>query len=251
MNKLLTIVIVLTSFNLFPQMKSTDVGWATFYNEASEVFSPEFQNEMANQLMLKFNAMVGIENYASEKKFMLFVGMRELKTMYQDGYAFSLVEVIAPNSYSKTLTAYWKAQDNKKIVSSDSANFQNVEFGWCADFDKEFFRSFTKENVIKTINGIELSFKYVSDVQLYPDLTISFEFKQQPNNSQIEEINNILVSTYTESYVSRISEYEGNYSTMIDFQGTEVQIGLNQIEQFILDLNSNEVSKIIESITIN
>lgn len=232
-------------------MKSIDVGWATFYNDVSEDFSPEFQREMSNQLMNAFNEMVGIENFASEKKFMLFVGMTELKTLYKDGYAFSLVEVIAPNSFSKSLTAFWKAKDNQKIVASNSVSSQNIEFGWCADFDKEFFKSFVKENVIKTIKDIELNFKYVADFELFPDLNILFQFQQLLDSFKIDKINHLLTSCFTESYISGLSEHDGNYSTVIDFQGTDFNNGVNQIEQFILDLNSSDLCKLIESISIN
>lgn len=251
MNKLLIIVIVLISFNLFSQMESNNIGWAAFYNDASTEFSTTFQTEMANQLMDKFNTMVEIDSFAQNKKFILFVGMTELKTTYQNGYAFVLVDVIAPNSYTKTITAYWQANNNETIVKSDFVNSENIEFGWCSDFDKELFKSFAKENVIKQIDGIDLKFKYVADFQLYPDLTISYEFKSLPSQEQLEEIKSLLVTSFTESYVSGVTKYEESHLTMIDFQGTEVEKGLKQIEQFIIALNSGEVIEIIKSITIN
>src|SRR5690606_4947435 len=121
-NKLLVLATFLISFNLFSQMESNDIGWASFYNDASTEFSEQFQTEMANQLIHEFNAMVEIDSFAQNKGFMLFVGMTALKTTYQNGYAFALVEVIAPNSYSKTITACWRAEDNEAITKSNSAN---------------------------------------------------------------------------------------------------------------------------------
>jgi len=228
-------------------MESNDIGWASFYNDASTEFSEQFQTEMANQLIHEFNAMVEIDSFAQNKGFMLFVGMTALKTTYQNGYAFALVEVIAPNSYSKTITACWRAEDNEAITKSNSANSNNVEFGWCSDFEKDFFRSFAKENLIKQIDGVVLNFKYVADFQLFPDLTIWYEFTTPPTQKQLEEIKNQSVSNYT----SEVTECEGKYFSTIDFQDTDVEAGLKQIEQFILGLNSSGVEKTIKSVTIN
>lgn len=232
-------------------MESNDIGWASFYNDASTEFSEQFRTEMANQLMAKFNSMVEIDSFAQAKGFMLFVGMIELKTTYQNGYAFALVEVIAPNSFSKTITAYWKADDNETIVKSNSANSENVEFGWCSDFDKEFFRSFAKENVIKKINGIDLNFKYVADFQLFPDIIVIYEFTTPPTQEQLEEIKNLLSSPPSQSYISELTEYEGKYTSMFDFHSVDPDVGIRQIEQFILSLNSSEVGEIIKSVTVN
>lgn len=251
MNKLLILATFLISFNLFSQMESNDIGWASFYNDASTEFSEQFQTEMANQLLDKFNKMVEIEGFAKNKGFMLLVGMEELKTTYQNGYAFALVEIIAPNTYSKTITAYWKSDDNIGIVTADTVNSENVEFGWCSDFDKEFFRSFAKENVIKQIDGVTLNFKYIADFQLFPDITISYEFTTLPTQEQLEEIKNLLSPNHSEAYISELTEYEGKYFSMFDFQSADPNDGIKQIEQFILSLNSSEIGKLVKSVTIN
>ncbi len=231
-------------------MNSNTIGWATFFNEASTDFSEAFQTEMTNQLMAQFNSLVEIENFAKDKNFVLFVGMAPLQTNYKDGYAFVLVEVICPNSEPKTITAYWKSGDNKQIINADSMSVQDIEFGWCADFDKAFFKGFAKENVISQINGIELKFKYVTHLELYPDLFITYNFSSEPTEAQLQHIKTLLDSNFTEAYISGISKAEGIYTTMLDFQATEVNKGLKQIEQFILNLNESNISAIIESIKI-
>ncbi|MDX2361510.1 MAG: hypothetical protein QNK23_11940 [Crocinitomicaceae bacterium] len=232
-------------------MESNDIGWATFYNDASTGFSEEFQTEMSKQLMDKFNTMVEIQNFAQDKKFMLFVGMTELKTIYQNGYALSSVEVIAPPAYSNKLTAYWKSDDLETITKSDSISSENIEFGWCSDFDKEFFKSFARKDIIPEVDGINLNFEFIADLQLFPDLSITYQFKSEPTEKQLEHIKKTLVSNFTESYISGITPFESTYVTMLDFQGTEGNKGLKQIEQFIQDLNSNENNRNIEMITIN
>ena len=231
-------------------MISTDIGWASFYNDASTDFSLEFQTEMANQLMDRFNAMVGIENFATDKEFMLFIGFHELKTIYQDGYAFAVVEIISPNSFTKSLTTYWKSSDNENIMNSESVNSENIEFGWCADFETEYFKSFAKENIVRHIKGQKLNFKFVPDLQLFPDLNIYYEFTMEPEKDQIDRIVNLLNECFVEAYISGISKSDEKYSTMLDFQGTEVDKGVKQIELFVQKLNSSDLTGVIESITI-
>jgi hypothetical protein len=231
-------------------MISPDIGWASFYNDASTDFSLEFQTEMANQLMGRFNAMVGIENFATDKEFMLFIGFHELKTIYQDGYAFAVVEIISPNSFTKSLTTYWKSSDNENIMNSESVNSENIEFGWCADFETEYFKSFAKKNIVSHINGQKLNFKFIPDLQLFPDLNIHYEFTIEPEKDQIDLIINLLKECFAEAYISDVSKYENKYSTMLDFQGTEVDKGVKQIELFVQKLNSSDLTGVIESITI-
>lgn len=251
MLKPLILSFLLFSFNSFSQMNSNTIGWAMFFNEASTDFSEAFQTEMAQQLMAQFNSLVEIENFAQDKNFMLVVGMTPLKTTYKDGYAFVLVEVICPNSESKTITAYWKARENRLITKVDSITDEDIEFGWCADFDKEFFKSFSVENVISQINGTKLKFKYVAHLELYPDLLITYSFSSEPTEVQLQNIKILLSSNFTEAYISGIGKVEGIYSTMLDFQATEVSKGLKQIEQFILSLNESEIRAIIESVKID
>ena len=231
-------------------MQTNDIGWATFFNEASTDFSTEFQTEMSNQLMEKFNSLMGIGNFAEDKEFALFVGMEDMKTIYKDGYAFSLVEVLAPSSETKILTIYWKSKDNKNIVKSHLISAETVEFGWAADFDVDFFKRFAKENVISEINGEKLKFKFVADVETYPDLMLYFTCKKKPTKDQLNKIKTLLVENLPESYISDISEKDGKFHIMLDFQGTNAQKGLNQFQKFITHLNSTEIGDIIESIKI-
>ncbi|MFT6982231.1 MAG: hypothetical protein ACJAUD_000998 [Crocinitomicaceae bacterium] len=95
-----------------------------------------------------------------------------------------------------------------------------------------------------------LNFKYIADLQLFPDLFISYEFKSEPTKAQLQLIKDLLKDSFNEAYISGVSKDDGKYSTMLDFQGTEVDKGVKQIELFVQKLNSNELAGIIEAITI-
>ncbi len=105
-------------------------------------------------------------------------------------------------------------------------------------------------NSFSQINPEKLNFKYAANVQYYPDLFIVYQFSVEPTEAQLQNIKTLLDSNFTEAYISGISKVEGIYSTMLDFQATEVNKGLKQIEQFILNLNESNISAIIESIKI-
>lgn len=229
-------------------MKSNVIGWTTFYNVASIEFSQEFQTEMSNQLKAKFDSLLGISNYAENKKFSLFVGMEDLDLNYENDFAFVTVEIIAPNSFSKTMTAFWKSDDNNRIVKADTVSSENIEFGWCSDFDKEFFLSFAKDNYIKEINDIPLKFEFIADFQLYPDLTIEYVFKTPPTNDELSKIESLLE---TNAYTSEITEYQGAYYSIFDASSYGIAMDLRVFEQFILSLNSSDFVENIKSITIN
>ena len=172
--RLLFPVLFLAIFSASGQ--SSDVGWASFYQEGHTDFSPAFREEMARQLMQKFDLMLEIPDFARDKEFMLLVGLTPLKTSYKDGYAFSLVDVVGRNAQSTTITIYWKAADNQAITRQKTIATGEVEFGWCADFDKNYFLAFAKENHVPEINGEKLIFDFVFHAELFPDLFITYRF---------------------------------------------------------------------------
>jgi hypothetical protein len=94
---------------------------------------------MSRQLSRKLDLMIGIENYARDNEFQLLVGLEPLKMNFQDAYAFCLVEVVDRYSFASIVTVYWKEStiDNKVVMKSNELNATNIEFGWCADFNKK------------------------------------------------------------------------------------------------------------------
>lgn len=247
---IISLVLTLTGFNGLCQMVSNDVSWISFYNECSTDFSKSFQQEMSIQLMEQFNAKMEIENCAIKNEFRLFVGFSELKTIQENGYSFSLIEVICRNNFSYKTTIYWKAADNISITQQDSVDRSDVEIGWCSDFDEVKFLNCSKDNLITEINGEKLQFKYAGNYGLFPDLIIKYTFKNDLTDLELESINELINSIYKEAYVSPIDRYEDIYYSGIDFQSYDFERGVKQMETFILELNRSSFVDKIESVVI-
>lgn len=234
-------------------MESIDIGWASFFNDSHVNFSKEFQTEMANQLKSRFDLMLGIENYADDNDFKLIVGMTPLKLTYQDGYGFGLVEIIDKYSFSKTITFYWQSADeeNEKVINSTEANSRNIKFGWCADFEKDYFLNFHKNRLVENIQSKVLGFKYVANFELYPDLSFNFVFKVKPSKSNLDEIFNLMNENFKNSYVSEVTGENTQFSVFVDFQSTDVAEGISEIDQFMRDYISGNLKGLTKSISIN
>ena len=67
---------------------------------------------------------------------------------------------------------------------------------------------------------------------------------------ELQAINELLTSIYSDAYVSPIKKYEVQYYSSIDFQSYDFQLGVSQMERFILELNRSEFVENIESIII-
>lgn len=234
-------------------MESINIGWASFYNESLSNFSKEFQTELSNQLKNRFDSMLEIENYADDNDFQLMVGMIPLKLMYQDGYGFGLVEIIDKYSFSKTLTYYWQSADeeNENVINSTKVNSQNIEFGWCADFEKDYFLNIQRNKIVADIQSKVLGFKYVANFELYPDLSFNFIFKVKPSKSNLDEILKLMKKNFKNSYVSEVTGDNIQFHSIVDFQNTEIEKGISEIDQFIRDYISGKLKGLTKSISIN
>jgi hypothetical protein len=234
-------------------MKTLDIGWASFYNDTLTNFSKEFQNELSCQLKSRFDLMMGIENYADDNKFQLMVGMVPLKLTYQDGYGFGLIEIIDKYSFSRTLTFYWKSTDeiNENAISSSKVNFQNIEFGWCVDFEKDYFLNLDRNKIVSDIQNKFLGFKYTANFELFPDLSFNFIFKVKPTHSHLEEIFKLMKKNFKKSYVSEITGDNNHFHSIVDFQNSKIEDAIPEIDQFMRDYMSENLNTITKSIAIN
>ncbi len=228
------------------------VGWAYFMNEASQ-YSESFQEEMSKQLEQRFNQFLQIENVASDKGFMLFVGMTDLKIVYQDGYGFGIVEVISPNSFTNYLTFYWKTNDPNKLESAmtlTALDSTSIEFGWCADFNASVFLNYI--NTVKKLDSKKhnLAFEVEYDFQLFPDLSIEFEFTSKPDDIQLKKIQRIITASLPKAYVSEISQTDEKYLCIIDFQDQEYQEASEQLLDVVKNLNESDEKEITKLIRI-
>jgi hypothetical protein len=233
-------------------MESFTIGWGTFYGDCLVNFSRQFQTEMSNQLHNKFDLMVGIENYACDNEFQLMVGMTPLKTTFQDGYGFALVEVIDRYSCSKILTIYWKSKDgdNENAINSQGVNAENIDFGWCADFNADYL-TIERNKIVAEIQGEVVGFECSANFSLFPDLSFNFIFHSEPTDANLKEITKLMKKNFNDSYISEISGGNTKFNVMIDFQSSEIEKGISEINQFIQEYSSSKLKEITKSISIN
>jgi len=219
--------------------------WATFYFNV-EKFSAEFQNEMSVQLHRCFNAMIEKTDFANENGFKLLIGKTDLKTVYQDGYAFSLVEIIGPNHFSKSLTIYWKSNDNIAICNSNEVNSENVEFGWCEDFEKDQFINYNVEDTVKSIQQNALGFHYTAGFSGYPVLNVVFRFNIEVSEQLENEIHHIVEKTLSSAKIISNQTSKNVYRIKIDFKKKKLENTILEINDLVGSLTRNAILEAIE-----
>jgi len=219
--------------------------WATFYFDADQ-FSNAFQNEMATQLHCCFDAMMEQPDFVSENNFQLLVGKTDLQTAYHDGYGFALVEIVGPNHFHKVLTAYWKAADSVSICTSSEVSVDDVEFGWCADFNKEEILNYNVENVAKVIQRNALGFLYSAGFTNYPIIKIVFSFNVEVREQLENEINAFVLKQLVSANMVASKTSKNVYHITIDFGKKKIDDTLFEINNFIAAFRGNEILRAIE-----
>ncbi|MCL2131742.1 MAG: hypothetical protein FWH36_04725 [Lentimicrobiaceae bacterium] len=237
-------------------------GWALFCDEAA-AFSDTFREEMATQLLKKFYLMLGIttEIKIHKVKFRLMVGGTPLKTIYKDGYAFAMVEIINPISLSKAVTAYWKPKNgelSENAVHINVWNSENIEFGWCVDFDKnDYIRYLKPENRLDK-KQFDIPFDIEYDFSLYPDLVLTICFNQKVFKNEIEQIENILSEEIKKAYISELtnenqtkeSNEDNEIFGMFDFHNDDFTEATQQIIDSFIKIGKSNIGNKINKIVI-
>ena len=151
------------------------------------------------------------------------------------------------------MTFYWKSTTvtNEEVINSNKINFENIEFGWCADFDKEYFLRIENNKIVHDIQSKVLGFKYVANFDLFPDLSFHFELKIKPSQSIIEDLNRLMINNFKKSYVSDVSVENLQLHAIVDFQDTTIDDGITEINQFIMDYRLSSLKELTKSISIN
>lgn len=229
----------------------SEIDWVGFYNSAHIDFSPSFKEQFSLQLKDAFNALTGIEDFTEKKDFQILVGMSDMKIIYQDGYGFGLLELITPSSIVVYQTFYWKTKEVVDAFKTDGYTAKNIEFGFCADFDKTAFLKYHYEDIITSIQDTALGFRYTANFDLYPDLTFSFTFREKQTSNQLHEIRQLMDKKFPNAYVSDLTPNKDKYLCIVDFQGESDQDALFQIGELITQLASHSTIKNITSIAIN
>lgn len=233
-------------------MEPKFIGWALFWNDAAQ-FSDSFQSEMSNQLLEKFNLLLGSSDKSNVFKFLLHVGLTDMKMVRQDDYVFALVDPISPTSFSRTITAYWKTSphdDLNNATKNNSLNRTIIEFGWCEDFDTEYFLQFAKPKKNLDEKAYNLNFRVEYDYTLYPDLSLTFHFSQNVQEQDLQKIKELFENRLSNTYVSEITNEHGLYSGIVDFQNCQYSIGIENLQNAFTDLSKLSISSEIVKIVV-
>lgn len=234
--------------------------WAMFANEAA-LFSSTFREEMASQLQDRFYSTLGITHDIKRPKFSLHAGLQPLKTIYKDGYGFALVYITTPVALSTPVTAYWKplneiAAENAPAI--DNWNNDNIEFGWCTDFNNEDYTPYLKPRNIYSRNETNAKFEIEYDYTLYPDLSFTICCSEKIFEGEINEIEKILSTTIKNTYISELtnqddikeSDDDNEIVGIFDFQDNDFEVSKQQLFEAFQKIGQSEVAQKIERVVI-
>ena len=226
-------------------------GWAQFWGDGAN-FSPTFREQMSEQLYLKFYEMLGIKD-ESKKKFGLRVGLEDMKTVVENGFAFGLVTIISPTAFSKTITAYWKKsrnEDPRDAIFDNSLTASTIEFGFCSDFEEDFFLQFLKPKQLLSKEKNNLNFTVEYDYTTYPDLSITIYTKNLLGEDNLKAIHSILNRNIANTYISEIISEGDECYGIFDFHDTPYEKGITELLVAFQELSKSEISSKIEKILI-
>lgn len=234
--------------------------WAMFVNEAA-LFSDTFREEMASQLQDSFYSMLGVENDIKRPKFRLHAGLQPLKTIYKDGYGFALVYIINPIALSTPVTAYWKPLNEVKAENAAEIDIwknDNIEFGWCTDFNNEDYTLYLKPRNIYSRKETNAKFEIEYDYTLYPDLSFTICCSEKIFEDEINEIEKILSATIKDTYISELTNQEDKKESdddnevvgILDFQDNDFEVSKHQLFEAFQKIGQSKVGQKIERVII-
>lgn len=234
--------------------------WAMYLNVCAS-YSETFRQEMAVQLLEEFYRLLEFESKPTKNKFRLSAGLHPLNTECENGYAFSVLYIVAPDSLSRPVTAYWKTKNEENVenaFSLDIWNKENIEFGWCTDFDKNVFLPYFEPKNLISKKQLKSNFDYEYDYALFPDLSCTICFSRKVYLDELTQIETILTETIKETYISDLKnededmESDKNNQTIVifDFQDNDFEKSKSQLEDAIKKIGQNAVGKLIKKITV-
>ncbi len=207
-------------------MRWIDVGWTAFIEDATD-FSEFFREQMSVQLMHRFNEQVGKENAVLDIGFMLHVGMTEMNIHYSEGYHWVSADIIGPDSCAREVSIFWHSDSLNSFINltqSDLITASNICFGFGTDFDTEAYQKYFEMPKLD-MQRHQLIFDVEYDFSVYPDLSLAFFFKYQPDTTALRQICKFLTHYIQLGYVSELSPDDDHYTMIIDFQSIPFEDG--------------------------
>lgn len=186
--------------------------WVSYFDEEQYGFSKSFKKELSNQLRERFIDKLEYENLFDKYFYSLFLGMKEVSIREQDNYVFGNVEIISPDSQSRSLTICWQSDffENKLEIHKQDVDGK-IHFFFCSDFPTEELKKYIKyKKPKKVINSNDL-FQLDISFNNFPDLTITFEGKLTPKEE------NEIVEILKRNKKVFVSDFKGNL-ILLDFQ---------------------------------
>jgi hypothetical protein len=175
--------------------------------------------------------------------------------------AFAVVEIITPISMATRVTAYWKPTNEENVEHASKLDIwdkENIEFGWCTDFDKNKYTKYLEPRNVITKEQLNSNFDYEYDYTLYPDLSFTFCFSQKVFKEELTELASILSTTIKDTYISELTsedeifESDNNNETIgiFDFQDNKFDTSTQQLVDALKKVGQSSVGKLIEKVIV-
>ncbi|MCH5715572.1 hypothetical protein [Niabella hibiscisoli] len=125
----------------------------------------------------------------------------------------------------------------RKCSELDIWNNENIEFGWCTDFNAENYTPYLKPRNIYSKEQVGANFLIEYDYTLYPDLTFTICCSEKILEDEIEEIEKILSASIKDTYISELTNEEDKKESdsnneiiaILDFQDNDFETSKRQI----------------------
>jgi hypothetical protein len=174
------------------------IEWVTFFDEYAGAFHQTFRLKLAKQLFENGSLETGIHGF-DKCDFQLLIGQDDLNLQEVQGYMFGLVSFITPTAYSYPVWICWKAEgENLVTLHTKDVSSIGVEFHWGGKFPKEEILQHIKPYKRKKKDKSNLHFDIEYYHNAFPDIVFELFFGKDPEEKQIKEINNFLITFLNE-----------------------------------------------------
>lgn len=248
-----------------PCKNMTRNNWVTFDSTTTKDFSESFKKKLSEKLSEKLCDIIGNNISESTFDFHLNIGSpvyqldennnyitKPFEINYKDGYAYVNVGLTTIFAQLYNVSIAWSSSDFKDpfdIHKNDVTNKQ-IDFFWSNDFPKdEIIASLTPTNIkLKQESGYKFDILYFLNV--FPDVTIYFDFKENPSKETLDEIQ-LEVYKFRDKfktvYVHDMTIHNGHYTISINhntidfntYTKKDFEKDFNNFDYLLKNLDSN------------
>lgn len=252
-----------------PCKTMTSNNWVTFDSTTTKDFSESFKKKLSEKLSEKLCGLLGNKISNSTFDFHLNIGSpvyqlnennslitKPFEITNKEGYAFANVGLTTVFAQLHNVSVAWSSSEFKDpldIHKNDVTNKQ-IDFFWCNDFPKD--EIITSLAPTKTKSKLESGYKFdiLYFLKVFPDVTIYFEFKENPSKETLDEIQlevNKFRDKFKTVFVHDMTKYNGHYTISINhntidyntYTEKDFEKDVNNFDFLLKNLDSN--SKIV------